>query len=82
MRKQDKMKPESHVIRSVRTATKSSTALMNDRKRDAGLRNISMWITDVRGTELEESFNKELKELRNRIDGLSEHYREKMAALK
>ena len=48
----------------------------------AGLRSTRQWITDVRGTELEESFNKELKELRSRIDGLSEHYREKMEALK
>ena len=71
------MKPESNVIRSVRTAVKSSTAVMNDRKRDAGLRNISMWIIDVRGTEYEESFNKELKELRNRINGLSEFYKGK-----
>jgi len=51
---------------------------MNDRKRDAGLRNISMWIIDVRGTEYEESFNKELKELRSRIDGLSEFYKGKL----
>lgn len=76
------MKTESHVIRSVRTATKSSTAQMNDRKRDAGLRSISMWIVDVRGTELEESFNKELKELRDRIDGLSEYYQGKLNEIK
>tara|TARA_R110002060_G_scaffold221_1_gene434 strand:+ start:6808 stop:6987 length:180 start_codon:yes stop_codon:yes gene_type:complete len=54
---------------------------MNDRKRDAGLRNISMWIVDVRNTELEESFNKELKELRSRIDGLSEHYQGKLSEI-
>lgn len=76
------MKTESHVIRSARTATKSSTAKMNDRKRDAGLRSISMWIVDVRNTELEESFNKELKELRSRIDGLSEHYQGKLNEIK
>ncbi|WP_339892133.1 hypothetical protein [uncultured Alteromonas sp.] len=75
------MKTESNVIRSVRTAVKSSTAVMNDRKRDAGLRNISMWIVDVRNTELEESFNKELKELRSRIDGLSEHYQGKLSEI-
>lgn len=57
---------------------KSSTALMNDRKREAGLRQISQWVVDVRGTDLEESFNKELKELRSRIDGLSEHYQAKL----
>ena len=72
------MKQKSNVIRSVRTASKSSTAQMNDRKRDAGLRNISMWIVDVRNTEHEEAFNKELKELRNRIDGLSEFYKGKL----
>ena len=57
---------------------KSSTAQMNDRKREAGLRQISQWVVDVRGTNLEESFNKELKELRERIDGLSEHYQAKL----
>ena len=61
---------------------KSSTTQMNDRKRANGERCTQQWITDVRGTELEESFNKELKDLRSRIDGLSEHYREKMEALK
>ena len=55
---------------------------MNDRKRAAGLRNISQWIIDVRGTELEEPFNKELKELRSRIDGLSEHYQGKLNEIK
>jgi len=57
---------------------KSSTAQMNDRKREAGLRQTSQWVVDVRGTDLEESFSKELKELRNRIDGLSEHYQAKL----
>lgn len=76
------MKTESNVIRSVRTSAKSSTAQMNDRKRASGLRSISMWIIDVRGTELEESFNKELKELRSRIDGLSEHYQGKLNEIK
>lgn len=57
---------------------KSSTALMNDRKRANGERCIHQWIIDVRGTELEESFNKELKELRSRIDGLSEFYKGKL----
>lgn len=57
---------------------KSSTAQMNDRKREAGLRQISQWVVDVRDTDLEESFNKELKELRGRIDGLSEHYQTKL----
>lgn len=57
---------------------KSSTAQMNDRKREAGLRQISQWVVDVRGTDLEESFNKELKELRGRIEGLSEHYQAKL----
>lgn len=57
---------------------KSSTALMNDRKREAGLRQISQWVIDVRGTDLEEAFNKELKELRGRIYGLSEHYQAKL----
>lgn len=51
---------------------------MNDRKREAGLRQTSQWVVDVRGTDLEESFSKELKELRNRIDGLSEHYQAKL----
>ncbi len=76
------MKPESHVIRLVRTETKSSTAIMNDRKRAAGLRSTQQWVVDVRGTELEESFNKELKELRSRIDGLSEHYQGKLSEIK
>lgn len=76
------MKQESHVIRSVRTATKSSTAVMNDRKRANGLRATQQWVVDVRGTELEESFNKELKELRSRIDGLSEHYQGKLNEIK
>tara|TARA_R110002050_G_scaffold105224_1_gene214809 strand:- start:931 stop:1068 length:138 start_codon:yes stop_codon:yes gene_type:complete len=40
-----------------------------------------MWIVDVRNTELEESFNKELKELRSRIDGLSEHYQGKLSEI-
>lgn len=57
---------------------KSSTAQMNDRKRDSGLRQISQWVIDVRGTDLEESFNKELKELRQRIEGLSAHYEAKL----
>lgn len=61
---------------------KSSTAQMNDRKRDSGLRQISQWVIDVRGTDLEESFNKELKELRSRIDGLSEHYQAKLKSIK
>ena len=76
------MKLKSRVIRSVRTATKSSTAIMNDRKRAGGLRSTQQWVIDVRGTELEESFNKELKELRDRIDGLSEHYRGKLSEIK
>ena len=61
---------------------KSSTALMNDRKRANGERCIHQWITDVRGTEYEDAFNKELKELRSRIDGLSEHYKSKLAEFK
>lgn len=61
---------------------KSSTAQMNDRKREAGLRQTSQWVVDVRGTDLEESFNKELKELRSRIDGLSEHYQSKLKSIK
>lgn len=76
------MKQESNVIRSVRTTTKSSTAVMNDRKRANGLRSTQQWVVDVRGTELEESFNKELKELRSRIDGLSEHYQGKLNEIK
>jgi hypothetical protein len=50
--------------------------------RTSGLRSISIWVIDVRGTELEESFNKELKELRERIDGLSEHYHGKLNEIK
>jgi len=61
---------------------KSSTALMNDRKRANGERCIHQWIIDVRNTELEESFNKELKELRSRIDGLSKHYQGKLNEIK
>jgi CHASE3 domain sensor protein len=61
---------------------KSSTAQMNDRKRANGLRSIQQWVVDVRGTELEESFNKELKELRERIDGLSDHYQDKLNEIK
>jgi hypothetical protein len=57
---------------------KSSTAQMNDRKRANGERCIHQWIIDVRGTEHEEAFNKELKELRSRIDGLSEFYKGKL----
>lgn len=57
---------------------KSSTAQMNDRKRANGLRSTQQWVVDVRNTEFEESFNKELKELRSRIDGLSEHYQGKL----
>ena len=56
--------------------------VMNDRKRANGLRSIQQWIVDVRGTELEESFNKELKELRGRIDGLSERYQGKLNEIK
>lgn len=55
---------------------------MNDRKRANGLRSIQQWVIDVRGTELEESFNKELKDLRERIDGLSEHYQGKLNEIK
>ena len=61
---------------------KSSTALMNARKRANGERCIHQWITDVRGTEYEEAFNKELKELRSRIDGLSEYYQGKLNEIK
>lgn len=61
---------------------KSSTAQMNDRKRANGERCTQQWITDVRGTELEESFNKELKELRSRIDELSERYQSKLNEIK
>ena len=61
---------------------KSSTAQMNDRKRANGLRSTQQWVVDVRGTELEESFNKELKELRGRIAGLSEHYHGKLNEIK
>ena len=61
---------------------KSSTALMNDRKRNSGLRQISQWVIDVRGTDLEEAFNKELKELRQRIEGLSAHYEVKLNNIK
>ena len=57
---------------------KSSTAQMNARKRANGERCIHQWIIDVRGTEHEEAFNKELKELRERIDGLSEFYKGKL----
>ena len=53
---------------------KSSTAQMNERQRDSGLRQIYKWVIDVRGTDLDEPFNKQLKELRSRSDGLSEHY--------
>ena len=51
---------------------------MNDRKRANGERCIHQWIIDVRGTEHEEAFNKELKELRERINGLSEFYKGKL----
>jgi hypothetical protein len=61
---------------------KSSTAQMNDRKRNAGLRQISQWVIDVRGTDLEEAFNKELKELRQRIEGLSANYEVMLITLK
>ena len=56
----------------------SSTTEMNNRKRANGLRSTQQWVIDVRGTEYEESFNKELKELRSRIDGLSEFYKGKL----
>ncbi len=61
---------------------KSRTTIMNDRKRANGLRATHQWVVDVRGTELEESFNKELKELRSRIDGLSDHYQDKLNNIK
>ena len=56
----------------------SSTTEMNNRKRANGLRSTQQWVIDVRGTEHEEAFNKELKELRERINGLSEFYKGKL----
>ena len=59
---------------------KSSTAQMNDRKRDSGLRSTQQWIVDVRGTELESEFNAKHQALRDQISGLSMHYQEKLNA--
>tara|TARA_R110000765_G_scaffold95510_1_gene179765 strand:+ start:1524 stop:1730 length:207 start_codon:yes stop_codon:yes gene_type:complete len=60
--------------------TKSSTAQMNDRKREAGLRSTQQWIVDVRGTDLEYEFNAKHQALRDEIAGLSMHYQEKLNA--
>ena len=57
---------------------KSSTAQMNDRKRQSGLRSTQQWIIDVRDTPLEAEFNIKLKALRDDIAGLSAHYEEKL----
>ena len=57
---------------------KSSTAQMNDRKREAGLRSTQQWIVDVRGTDLESEFNAKHQALRAQIAGLSLHYEEKL----
>ena len=59
---------------------KSSTAQMNDRKRDSGLRSTQQWIVDVRGTEFEPEFNAKHQALRDQIAGLSMHYQEKLNA--
>jgi hypothetical protein len=60
---------------------KSSTAQMNDRKRESGLRSTQQWIVDVRGTELEFEFNVKHQALRNDIAGLSEHYADKLKSI-
>ena len=57
---------------------KSSTAQMNDRKRESGLRSTQQWVVDVRNTPFEAEFNVKLKELRDQIAGLSVHYHEKL----
>ena len=57
---------------------KSSTAQMNDRKRESGLRSTQQWIVDVRGTELEAEFNIKHKALRDDIARLSARYEEKL----
>ena len=60
---------------------KSSTAQMNDRKREAGLRSTQQWIVDVRNTEFEYEFNAKHQALRAQIAGLSMHYEEKIKAI-
>jgi len=65
-------------MKSERTATKSRTAIMNDRKREGGQRQIKIWIADMRDTKLEDEFNTKLKALRADIAGLSEHYKGKL----
>lgn len=62
--------------------TKSRTAIMYDRKRDSGQRQIKIWIADMRGTRFEDEFNTKLKALRADIAGLSEHYKSKLEELK
>tara|TARA_R110000851_G_scaffold140488_2_gene277858 strand:- start:4126 stop:4329 length:204 start_codon:yes stop_codon:yes gene_type:complete len=58
---------------------KSRTAIMNDRKRAAGLRELpKQWIIDVRGTEHETEFNLRLQALLAEIAGLSLHYTDKL----
>jgi hypothetical protein len=58
---------------------KSRTAIMNDRKRASGLRELpKQWIIDVRGTEHEAGFNLRLQALLAEIAGLSLHYADKL----
>tara|TARA_R110000737_G_scaffold219698_2_gene235669 strand:- start:24 stop:233 length:210 start_codon:yes stop_codon:yes gene_type:complete len=69
-------------MKSERTATKSRTAIMNDRKRASGQRQIKIWITDTRDTELNAAFDEKLQERLADIVGLSEHYKSKLEDLK
>jgi hypothetical protein len=61
---------------------KSRTAIMNDRKRDSGLRQLPhTWVIDVRDTEHEAEFNLRLQALLADIAGLSLHYADKLKQL-
>lgn len=61
---------------------KSRTAIMNDRKRASGQRQIKIWITDTRDTDLNASFDEKLQERLADIAGLSEHYKSKLEELR
>tara|TARA_R110002096_G_C14661646_1_gene728221 strand:+ start:36202 stop:36390 length:189 start_codon:yes stop_codon:yes gene_type:complete len=61
---------------------KSRTAIMNDRKRASGQRQIKIWITDTRDTKLNAAFDEKLQERLADIAGLSEHYKSKLEELK
>lgn len=69
-------------IKSERTAAKSRTAIMNDRKRANGQRQIKIWITDTRDTELNSAFDEKLQERLADIAGMSDHYKSKLEELK